>query len=160
MRHFTNPLRHAQRRATQLRGKTQRGFTLIEVLIVVAIIGILSSVAIPAYRDYVIRARLSEATSALSETRVRMEQFYADNRTYVGAGGCGATMPTVDQFTLTCQVLAAGQQYLITASGNAGVMVDGFSFTINHANARSTPSWSTKWGAVPATGATRWLIRR
>jgi type IV pilus assembly protein PilE len=160
MRLFTHTLRSALRRATQLRGKTERGFTLIEVMIVVAIIGILSSVAIPAYRDYVIRARLSDATSGLSETRVRMEQFYADNRTYAGGAGCGAAMPAVDQFTLTCQLLAGGQQYVITAAGNVGAMVDGFSFTINQANARSTVSWGAGWGAVPGSGATQWLLKR
>ena len=74
-----------------------RGFTLIELMIVMAIIAILGAVAIPAYRDYVVRSRLSGAASGLSEARVRMEQFYADSRTYAaGGGGCGPNMPTVD----------------------------------------------------------------
>ncbi len=137
------------------------GFTLIEIMIVVAIIGILSSIAVPAYRDYVVRARIADATSGLAETRVRMEQFYGDNRTYAaGAGGCGAAMPVIDQFTLTCVLGAGGQQYTVTANGNAGAMVAGFGYSVDQANLRITTSWGTNWGAVPPAGATRWLIRK
>ena len=83
-----------------------RGFSLIELMIVVAVVAILSAVAIPSYRDYTIRAQLIEATNALSDTRVRMEQFYADNRTY-GGGGCGVAMPVLERFTLACATTAA-----------------------------------------------------
>ena len=142
-------------------GFKAQGFTLIEIMIVVAIIGILSAVAIPSYRDYVVRARLADATSGLSEARVRMEQFYADNRSYAGGGGgCGALMPVIDQFTLTCTLGGGGQTYSIAANGNAGAQVVGFSYTINQANARSTVTFGTSWGAVPAAGATQWLLRK
>jgi len=134
-----------------------RGFSLIELMIVVAVVAILSAVAIPSYRDYTIRAQLIEATNALSDTRVRMEQFYADNRTY-GAGACGVAMPVLERFTLACATTAAGQGYTITADGNTTVA--GFRFSINQANTRSTLAWGASWGAVPATGATRWLIRK
>lgn len=138
-----------------------RGFTLIELMIVMAIIAILGAVAIPAYRDYVVRSRLSGAASGLSEARVRMEQFYADSRTYAaGGGGCGPNMPTVDVFALTCVPGGGGQSYVVTATGNAGSQVAGFAYTINEANARATTSWSPSWGAVPGTGATQWLMRR
>lgn len=86
-----------------------RGFSLIELMIVVAVVAILSAVAIPSYRDYTIRAQLIEA-NALSDTRVRMEQFYADNRTY-GAGACGVAIPVLERFTLACATTAAGQGY-------------------------------------------------
>ena len=148
-------------RSRQRRLRKSAGFTLIEIMIVVAIIGILSSIAVPAYRDYVIRARIADATSGLAEARVRMEQFYGDNRTYAAAGGgCGAAMPVIDQFTLTCALGAGGQQYTVTANGNAGAMVAGFGYTVDQANLRTTTSWGTNWGAVPAYGATRWLIRK
>jgi type IV pilus assembly protein PilE len=139
-----------------------KGFTLIEVLVVVAIIGILSAVAIPSYNDYVVRGKLPEATGALADARVRMEQAYSDNRTYAGGGtgGCGVTLTSTEYFTLTCAPGAGGQSYLITATAVAGKGVDGFAYTINNQNIRTTTSWGAVWGAVPAAGATKWLIRK
>ena len=69
----------------------QQGFTLIELMITVAIIAILASIALPAYQDYVIRAKIPDATSKLALLRTRMEQYFQDNLTYVGAD----TTPTV-----------------------------------------------------------------
>ena len=63
-----------------------RGFTLLEMMIVVAIVGILAAIAIPNYSDYVKRGKIIEATQRLSEARTKLEQWFLDNRTYVG--GC------------------------------------------------------------------------
>jgi len=71
-----------------------RGFTLIELMIVVAIAAILASVVLPMYRTYVQRGRIIDATSRLSDFRVRMEQYYMDNRTYDKGGKCGVDDPT------------------------------------------------------------------
>lgn len=59
--------------------KAQKGFTLIELMIVVAIIGILAAVAIPAYQDYIARAQVSEAVTLLGGAKTPMSEFYADN---------------------------------------------------------------------------------
>jgi len=135
-----------------------RGFSLIQLVIVMAIVGILSAVAIPSYRDYIARSQLIEATNALADTRVRMEQFYGDNRTYTNGGGCGAAMPALERFTLTCAIANAGQGYTLTATGS-GPMA-GFVYTVNQANVRQTVSWGANWGSVPSIGATRWLIKK
>ena len=76
----------------------QSGFTLIELMIVVAIVGILATIAYPSYSDYVIRGRIPEATSALAAKRVQLEQFFQDNRTYVGAPACAADDATTSRF--------------------------------------------------------------
>lgn len=57
--------------------RTQAGFTLIELMIVVAIIGVLSSIAIPAYYDYLVRAKVSEGITRLSSNKTHIEEYFA-----------------------------------------------------------------------------------
>jgi type IV pilus assembly protein PilE len=138
-----------------------RGFTLIELLVAVTIVAILTATAYPAYRNHVIRSQLVDATAALADTRVRMEQFYADNRTYASGANCGVNpLPTLERFALSCTLGDNNQSYKITATGNDGSPVVGFSYSITQANVRKTESWASAWGAVPSSGATRWLIKK
>lgn len=122
-----------------------RGFTLIELMIAVAIVAILAAVALPAYTDYVRRGNVPEATAGLGQGRIAMEQWFQDNRTYVGAP-CPANGKN---FTFACALAAA--TYTITATGT-GTMA-GFGYTINEANARTS---TTIWG----NGATCWITRK
>lgn len=117
-----------------MKNRMQSGFTLIEVMIVVAIIGILASIAVPSYRDYVLRGNIPQATTALANGRVQLEQFFQDNRTYVD-GPCPGSSAS---FNLAC-VLAA-DSFTITATG-AGNMA-GFTYTINHNNVMTS---DTPW---------------
>jgi prepilin-type N-terminal cleavage/methylation domain-containing protein len=59
-----------------------RGYTLLEIAINVAVVAIVAAIALPSYADYVVRSRIAEATSSLSDMRVRLEQYFADNRRY------------------------------------------------------------------------------
>lgn len=150
--------------------KRKLGFTLIEMMVTVAVVAILGSVAFPAYTDYTRRSMITEATSTLADFRVRMEQFYQDNRAYAGAGlgGCGATAPAAADaryFTYTCALntsagMPAGQSYRATATGNAGTSVAGFVFTVNEQNARATTGMHSSWGSLPADAGTRWVTRK
>src|SRR5450631_4724882 len=63
-----------------------KGFTLIELMIVVAIVAILTTIAYPNYRDYVIRGQLVDATQGLSALRANLERYFQDNRTYAAIG--------------------------------------------------------------------------
>lgn len=126
--------------------KNVKGFTLVELMIVVVVIGILASIGIPAYNDYSTRGKLMEATSGLSDGRVKMEQFFQDNRTYIG-GTCPAT---TQYFTFACTNLAA-TTYTITATGRNSLSA--FSYTINEANTKTS---ATPWG----NGATCWILKK
>lgn len=135
----------------------QKGFTLIELMIVVAIVGILSLVALPAYNDYIIRGKLTEATSGLSDARVKMEQSFQDNRTYDSEGDgttCPAGIPsTSTNFTFSCSNLSA-TAYTITATGRNNLSA--FSYTIDQANAKKTTGLKSGWGSTPANC---WITR-
>ncbi|HUL96521.1 MAG TPA: type IV pilin protein [Usitatibacter sp.] len=124
----------------------QRGFTLIEIMITIAIIAILSAIAVPQYQDYVTRGELPEAQAGLAAYRVAMEQYYQDNRNY-GPGACGAPAPAYKYFTHTCVLTNGNQGFTATATGSSGKVTGPppFAFTINEQNARVTTSAPANW---------------
>jgi type IV pilus assembly protein PilE len=134
-----------------------KGFTLIELMIVVAIVAILASVALPAYTDYVRRSQVQEATAELSNLRIRLEQYFQDNRNY-GTANCADGVPVVNfnipgRFGYVCALANGGQAYTLTATGNLDRAV-GHVYTLTNANARATTTF--KGGAV---NRACWLVR-
>ena len=120
------------------------GFTLIELMIAMAIVAIIASVAYPSYTGYTQRSRVAEATGSMSTTRVRLEQYYQDNRNYgSSASACGVAMPASDSFTYSCNwgAGATSQSFLITATGNAAANMSGFTFTVDQNNAQRTTAF-------------------
>ena len=102
--------------------KRSRGFTLIELMIVIGIVAILAAIAIPSYTDYVRRGRITEAISTLAGMRVKMEQFFQDNRSYALACVAGTVAPqpaNTAYWTYNCAGLTLNT-YLITATGAVG----------------------------------------
>jgi type IV pilus assembly protein PilE len=151
----------------------KQGFTLIELMITVAIIAILAAIAVPNYTDYITRSKFTEAHGHLGDLRVKMEQYYMDNRRYsttTGGGTCGipgGNTPTVlgaRYFTYTCASTAANaagdQQYTLTAAGIAGQGLDGIAFTLNHANARATTASGVMATKGYAASGTCWVLKK
>jgi len=138
--------------------KKHAGFTLIEVMIVVIVIGILAAIAIPNYTDYLTRSRITHATSGLAAWRVRMEQFFQDNHTYADAAakidGCDSTKPSASDtpyFNFSCSNLTAST-YTLTATGKD--KMTGFTYTVTEANAKSTPNVAAGWTSSPSCWVT------
>jgi type IV pilus assembly protein PilE len=135
-----------QRQTPQQRMSHRQGFTLIEVMITVAIIGVLAAIAIPSYRDYALRGQLVEAHNALSVLRANMERHFQDNRTYASVGTtflapC-AELPTAGTFTLSCPTWTATA---FTAKATGSGPTAGFEFTINQQNTRATLNTGSGW---------------
>jgi type IV pilus assembly protein PilE len=123
----------------------QKGFTLIEIMIAVVIIGILTAVAVPAYSEHVTRTRLAEAFAGLSGMQPSAEQFWANNRSYAGFD---RLPPDTANFTYALSN-ASASAYTVTATGIG--LAAGFKFTIDESGKRVTT-------AVPAT-PTGWLTK-
>ena len=123
-----------------------QGFTLVEVLVTVAIIGIVTAVALPSYSAHVMRGRVSEAFGALGGVQINAEQFWSNSRTYIGfdgAAAAGGRMPgNTTNFTYALSN-ATVSTYTVTATGIGPAT--GFVYTINQSGAKATTG-------VPATG--------
>ncbi len=135
------------------------GFTLIELMVTVAIIAILAAVALPNYTAYITRSKIAEATSNLLAMRTKMEQFFQDNRTYVGACAAGtvAALPTGKYFTYTCPPAAlTATTYTIQADGQGNDLAN-LRLTIDQTNTRRTVSVPAGW-TVPATNC--WVSKK
>lgn len=134
-----------------MRNANAKGFTLIELMVTVAIIGILASIALPAYNNYIVRSKLSEVGAALSDARLRQEQYYADNRNYgTASGACGAVPASGQYFAIACLVGVTNQTYTLTATSKADVglgAAGGYVYTINQAGTKATTMFA---GAVVA----------
>jgi len=139
--------------------KRSPGFTLIELMITVAIIAILSAIAIPAYTDYVRRGRIAEAFSALSGMRVKLEQYFQDNRTYAGACVAGTIAPlpaNTANFAYACAGLGL-TTYTLIATGQPGTTLDGFQYTVDQSNLRTTVMTPhSTWPSNPGC----WVVKR
>jgi len=132
-----------------LSSRRARGFTLIEILIVVAIIGILTAVAIPAYSNYVTRARITEAISGLGTVQTAAEEYWNSQPTHTYAGFNRLPANTANfTFTLSNDSTSA---YTVTATGR-GPMAN-FIYTIDQNGTRGS---RTPYG----TSNTCWIDRK
>lgn len=143
--------------------KTSKGFTLIELMITVAVVAVLAAIGYPSYTAYIMRGKLAEAASALSDSRVKMEQFFQDNRSYtsatLGANGCPTTFrapANTVNFEYGCTDLSA-TTYTLRAVG--ATSMTGFTYTLNQNNAKATTAAPSGWAAATMP-APCWIAKK
>lgn len=130
------------------------GFTLIELVIAMAVVALLAAVAIPAYNDFSTRGKLAEGMGNLSSLRLQMEQYYQDNRSYQNAAGaCAVADFNGNDFAFTCQS-ASATTYTWTATSLSGLGSGAFQYTIDQNGTRKTLKYDS---AVSASQC--WEVR-
>lgn len=152
-------------RANKLSRKAQNGFTLIELMIVVAIIGILAAVALPAYQDYTKRAKMTEAVLAASACRTTITEVFQSASGSVplaDAWGCEATGSAPSKYVAAVHTSASGQILVTTATGvwgdtsldNKVVTLTPYADASNKMAATSAGSAVFKWVCGSSTDGT------
>jgi type IV pilus assembly protein PilE len=120
-------------------------------MITVAILGILTAIALPYYRDYVVRARLTEAFSALSGLQPAAEQLWSNTRSFATVSTVLPPDTTNFSYSVTTATPSA---YTVTATGAA--QAAGFVFTIDQSGSRATTAVPAGWTA----NASCWVDKR
>src|SRR5207237_9689405 len=138
--------------AAGLRQHRMRGVTLIELMVVLAIVAILSTLAVGSYRRYVLRANRTDATSALLRIQVAEEKFFLQNNVYtidLSAAGLNVASPTPNGFYNLAVVgapIATSFQATATATGAQTADTSCATLTINDQGQRnSAPSTTECW---------------
>lgn len=129
--------------------KSQRGFTLIELMIVIAIIGVLAAIAVPAYQNYTIRAQVSEGLTLADGWKTGIAEYYATNGTWPSQTDMTGTTQSVGKYTANITVTTG--TILITYGGQANSSINNLVLTlVPYTNANDDVLWQCGLAAPPA----------
>jgi len=133
--------------------KVQQGFTLIELMIVVAIIGILAAIAIPAYQDYTIRAQVSEGLNLAAGAKVAVAEYYMDRGTYpTNNAAAGLSVETTIAGNYVSQVLVTNGLVTVSYSNatpqNANLAINGATLLLSPGTTAGAVNWDCRAGAI------------
>jgi type IV pilus assembly protein PilA len=140
--------------------KIQQGFTLIELMIVVAIIGILAAIAIPAYQDYTIRAQVSEGLNLSGGAKAAVSEFFMDQGVYPANNvTAGIEAPAAINGKYVTQVAVANGTITVTYGLDANANIAGATLTMTPIPAAAnlgSVSWTCAGGNILG-GTPKWL---
>ena len=137
--------------------KVQQGFTLIELMIVVAIIGILAAIAIPAYQDYTIRAQVSEGLSLTGAAKVAVTEFWQDRGRFPGGNDSAGLAAAGDiEGKYVDSVGVAANVITVTYGNDANQKINGATLTLTADSAGGSVTWACAGGTTLGT-ETQWL---
>jgi prepilin-type N-terminal cleavage/methylation domain-containing protein len=161
MQHFSRSIKVC----TCAKRSTNSGFTLIEIMVTVAIVAILTAIALPSYQQYIRRGQLVDGQNLLSAGRANMERYYQDNRTYVSVSAANpapcdqanvaAALRTLNNFVMSCTMVAAPAGYTLTATGSGPVLGVAYTIDVNGAQTSTFPAGWTGWTSPAACWITK-----
>ena len=143
--------------------KKQQGFTLIELMIVIAIVGILAAIALPAYQDYTVRAKMSEALARMAEGKTTIAEYYAANGSFPSVAASGINSNPNTDIVASLIYSVQGGEPLLEAAVQAQVIPGSAgpdSFVLSgYTTAGNTVEWKCKSAATAGQTGTAIAVK-